>query len=55
MRTDALVLFSSLIENVELHHPVNHGDEPDDQKYPVHCIGGPPAFHKPKEIVGKEK
>jgi hypothetical protein len=52
---DALVLFLVIVENLQLVHPVNKGDETDDHKNPVDGIGSPPALHEAEKIVRGKK
>jgi hypothetical protein len=52
---DTLVLFPVIVENLQLVHPVNKGDETDGHKNPVDGIGSPPALHEAEKIVRGKK
>lgn len=51
----ALVFLTIVVEDFQLLHPIDHGNETDNKENPIDGIGSPPAVQKAKEIVGGKK
>jgi len=51
----ALVLFSIVVENLQLVQPVYCSNQTYDKENPIKGVGGPPALHKAEKIVRGKK